>query len=107
FFSSGRRHTRSKRDWSSDVCSSDLPQFPPCPASPLGGHRNSRRVRHRLLADTATPAASGIALWRTPQFPPCPASPFGGHRNSRRDRKSVVQGKRIEHGDPRRLTRSK
>src|SRR5699024_523513 len=27
FFSSRRRHTRSKRDWSSDVCSSDLP---PC-----------------------------------------------------------------------------
>src|SRR5207249_8279010 len=24
FFSSKRRHTRSKRDWSSDVCSSDL-----------------------------------------------------------------------------------
>src|SRR5438067_1753237 len=24
FFSSRRRHTRSKRDWSSDVCSSDL-----------------------------------------------------------------------------------
>src|SRR5204862_5826531 len=29
FFSSRRRHTRSLRDWSSDVCSSDL-----CPASP-------------------------------------------------------------------------
>src|SRR5699024_12139847 len=30
FFSSRRRHTRSKRDWSSDVCSSDLEfsQFP-------------------------------------------------------------------------------
>src|SRR5690349_24174723 len=27
FFSSRRRHTRSLRDWSSDVCSSDLPQF--------------------------------------------------------------------------------
>src|SRR5699024_6173897 len=29
FFSSRRRHTRSKRDWSSDVCSSDLlfPEF--------------------------------------------------------------------------------
>src|SRR5699024_12160252 len=26
FFSSRRRHTRSKRDWSSDVCSSDLEQ---------------------------------------------------------------------------------
>src|SRR5699024_12008721 len=27
FFSSRRRHTRSKRDWSSDVCSSDLPHW--------------------------------------------------------------------------------
>src|SRR5204863_2465144 len=27
FFSSRRRHTRSLRDWSSDVCSSDLPIF--------------------------------------------------------------------------------
>src|SRR5437868_11610151 len=29
FFSSRRRHTRSKRDWSSDVCSSDLAQGRP------------------------------------------------------------------------------
>src|SRR5699024_12073810 len=28
FFSSRRRHTRSKRDWSSDVCSSDLRILP-------------------------------------------------------------------------------
>src|SRR5207249_9206962 len=28
FFSSRRRHTRSKRDWSSDVCSSDLDVAP-------------------------------------------------------------------------------
>src|SRR5699024_12190677 len=27
FFSSRRRHTRSKRDWSSDVCSSDLDEY--------------------------------------------------------------------------------
>src|SRR5690349_23718807 len=27
FFSSRRRHTRSLRDWSSDVCSSDLTVF--------------------------------------------------------------------------------
>src|SRR6266513_3363446 len=40
FFSSRRRHTRSKRDWSSDVCSSDLsrnrashPVSPDCPCS--------------------------------------------------------------------------
>src|SRR2546421_9610425 len=29
FFSSRRRHTRSDRDWSSDVCSSDLQPVPP------------------------------------------------------------------------------
>src|SRR5204862_3699557 len=28
FFSSRRRHTRSLRDWSSDVCSSDLSAMP-------------------------------------------------------------------------------
>src|SRR5207249_9154257 len=28
FFSRRRRHTRSKRDWSSDVCSSDLRSSP-------------------------------------------------------------------------------
>src|SRR5699024_11952776 len=31
FFSSRRRHTISKRDWSSDVCSSDLLLEPPLP----------------------------------------------------------------------------
>src|SRR5207249_5181522 len=30
FFSSRRRHTRSKRDWSSDVCSSDLVRSSRC-----------------------------------------------------------------------------
>src|SRR6266576_4554093 len=38
FFSSRRRHTRSLRDWSSDVCSSDL-----------GGHP----AEQRLLVDLA------------------------------------------------------
>src|SRR5690606_40201157 len=32
FFSSRRRHTRFSRDWSSDVCSSDLRQFRRHPA---------------------------------------------------------------------------
>src|SRR3712207_1347103 len=35
FFSSRRRHTRYWRDWSSDVCSSDLSDPIPCP--PLNG----------------------------------------------------------------------
>src|SRR2546422_6918510 len=38
FFSSRRRHTRCSRDWSSDVCSSDLPSCrrPARPRSPCG-----------------------------------------------------------------------
>src|SRR5204862_2007787 len=35
FFSSRRRHTRSLRDWSSDVCSSDLRQPQPIQLLPL------------------------------------------------------------------------
>src|SRR2546421_1353493 len=34
FFSSRRRHTRSDRDWSSDVCSSDLRRLASHPATP-------------------------------------------------------------------------
>src|SRR5207249_7837631 len=41
FFSSRRRHTRSKRDWSSDVCSSDLPSG--CRPTTRRGCRRARR----------------------------------------------------------------
>src|SRR5438067_6621096 len=44
FFSSRRRHTRSKRDWSSDVCSSDLGAAP--------------RTRRRMAAATAAVLAT-------------------------------------------------
>src|SRR2546421_6079785 len=43
FFSSRRRHTRSDRDWSSDVCSSDLDR-------PAG-----RGLLHFIGRDTARP----------------------------------------------------
>src|SRR5699024_12062271 len=43
FFSSRRRHTRSKRDWSSDVCSSDL-----------------RGGRGDVAGPDATPASLGV-----------------------------------------------
>src|SRR5256885_12906183 len=48
FFSSRRRHTRLQGDWSSDVCSSDLPtatspgaatRFPPTPTRSLCARR--------------------------------------------------------------------
>src|SRR3989440_6784300 len=39
FFSSRRRHTRSDRDWSSDVCSSDLAtKRPRQPGPAIDGH---------------------------------------------------------------------
>src|SRR5699024_11317569 len=57
FFSSRRRHTRSKRDWSSDVCSSDLRWWNPAHWTRLtstvmtgrGGH-TSPRPRYVLSA---------------------------------------------------------
>src|SRR5436305_14998758 len=50
FFSSRRRHTRCGRDWSSDVCSSDLP-FPVCAGTGAG---------HGILRWTApVPAHTG------------------------------------------------
>src|SRR6266849_10153637 len=42
FFSSRRRHTRSTRDWSSDVCSSDLIGRAEDRAHRSGGERRSR-----------------------------------------------------------------
>src|SRR5699024_5147222 len=44
FFSSRRRHTRSKRDWSSDVCSSDLYVFDLM----ISDHLYSNRLIHRV-----------------------------------------------------------
>src|SRR5699024_11334026 len=43
---SRRRHTRSKRDWSSDVCSSDLPSGP----------NNELRIYFANLGDSGTNA---------------------------------------------------
>src|SRR2546428_10804359 len=43
FFSSRRRHTRSDRDWSSDVCSSDLSIV--LPATALGAFSMARIAR--------------------------------------------------------------
>src|SRR5690625_7209274 len=46
FFSSRRRHTRWPRDWSSDVCSSDLrPSQPWSPVRRFWGWRSSATMR--------------------------------------------------------------
>src|SRR5207245_9120108 len=50
FYSSRRRHTRCYRDWSSDVCSSDLQ--PPC--------RDARLFQPLLIEADGVPFAPGL-----------------------------------------------
>src|SRR3989442_15394042 len=56
FFSSRRRHTRCGRDWSSDVCSSDL-------SVPARAAHCSGNVQLALELMTHRPADSLIADW--------------------------------------------
>src|SRR5438067_3908000 len=56
FFSSRRRHTRSKRDWSSDVCSSDLLPFTP----------RQRSGTSRAVALAKAGVRARVALWWQP-----------------------------------------
>src|SRR5207249_6725372 len=57
FFSSRRLHTRSKRDWSSDVCSSDLSSSP--------SHRTT------AVARTSATRRTSPAGWTTRACWPC------------------------------------
>src|SRR5699024_11585561 len=70
-FSSRRRHTRSKRDWSSDVCSSDLLSSsipPPCLHSSLDtnfvltGSLCIASLSASLAVSSGIPAISNITL---------------------------------------------
>src|SRR5262245_63262906 len=68
FFSSRRRHTRCLSDWSSDVCSSDLPP-PPSPdsrSSPTATRAARTTRTSRATARSSNPhiAASWTASWR-------------------------------------------
>src|SRR5207245_7672243 len=58
FFSSRRRHTRCYRDWSSDVCSSDLPEL-----SRGGAHSEDHPAR--LHGDRSGPRHPGPDLRRS------------------------------------------
>src|SRR2546421_1998257 len=58
FISSRRRHTRSDRDWSSDVCSSDLFLFVLCPHA-------HRRLAHVLLPPQQSSGVPRRSLSRT------------------------------------------
>src|SRR5690606_40878271 len=65
FFSSRRRHTRFSRDWSSDVCSSDLQlgaRDRLVHAGALPGAGGGRRVRGREEAGGGCRAGAGLPL---------------------------------------------
>src|SRR3712207_7558661 len=92
--SSRRRHTRYWRDWSSDVCSSDL-----------GAGWTGRRGGSGPKAATAVlKRTSAIAIWVEPMkqtacgYPRWRCSPDIEGRPEPRDRKSVVQGKSVDLG---------
>src|SRR5207253_4871577 len=75
FFSSRRRHTRWPRDWSSEVCSSDLAAGPlsdgrPAAAQPPGGAAGAGRQ----LAARPAPAALGYGEGRRHRPPAQPAA---------------------------------
>src|SRR6266436_9476229 len=72
FFSSRRRHTRCSRDWSSDVCSSDLPRRfcrgrRAARFSEAGGIRRRRRRRGRAVHASifSQGPVTPTSAWRT------------------------------------------
>src|SRR3712207_7665626 len=80
FFSSRRRHTRYWRDWSSDVCSSDLWPGAPAPPSPPSRHGRGG----------AAPPSGAPARCCGPPSRPQPHSESRAGPAPSQDRKSVV-----------------
>src|SRR2546422_2258711 len=70
FFSSRRRHTRCSRDWSSDVCSSDLTLIEPKErARGVSELRLVAPVRRSSRSETSLPpmrSAAALVLTRNP-----------------------------------------
>src|SRR5699024_8763038 len=61
FFSSRRRHTRSKRDWSSDVCSSDLMQLTVLGVGTFGGASKIDATTGTVLATAFSVSIKGMS----------------------------------------------
>src|SRR5206468_4837427 len=59
FFSSRRRHTRSDRDWSSDVCSSDLPNGSAAPVGDAAGEVIAESERRVSFGEPGQPTVTG------------------------------------------------
>src|SRR5437660_9032049 len=82
FFSSRRRHTRWPRDWSSDVCSSDL--FDRAARGTIleqHGQNNRRRSHTRCQRTGSSAIYSGKSRRASP--------PVGGRRQTRSEERRV------------------
>src|SRR3712207_8679682 len=90
FFSSRRRHTRYWRDWSSDVCSSDLRLEGLLVEQVRGGLPSDADLGYRV--GHAGVEARDHVRPRRPRGPDVDPDP------ARKDRKSVVSGKRVDLG---------
>src|SRR5438876_8211798 len=64
FFSSRRRHTRWTGDWSSDVCSSDLEDFPFQPIATPDFYARSKRMAEDVVREAATHRDLEVAALR-------------------------------------------
>src|SRR5215510_16513056 len=84
FFSSRRRHTRWPRDWSSDVCSSDLTGATTCTAG-TAGWRNATRRRRRRTSERRQAVRDEVGGGVDGGGPSAPR-PRGGARLLRRHR---------------------
>src|SRR2546422_1713276 len=71
FFSSRRRHTRCSRDWSSDVCSSDLPPLLAAATVLLAACHGGRGAADEAQAPAGAQAVvgAGTAVATTQPFP--------------------------------------
>src|SRR5699024_11345200 len=92
FCSSRRRHTRSKRDWSSDVCSSDLTLM-----VAISLTRSAILMLVRLYSTTSASTAAQMTIMTTTAL--MELSMFSTEvvvSTVKVDRKSDVKGKRIQ-----------
>src|SRR2546422_3620370 len=67
FFSSRRRHTRCSRDWSSDVCSSDL-GWRDWGALVSSAVLTFARVMGAVIVSTAWALPAGVVIGRSPRL---------------------------------------
>src|SRR5690606_41179606 len=84
FFSSRRRHTRFSRDWSSDVCSSDLLNVTEAPGTAQMVEAVTIDDASKSFSDTTTTIKVSISLMPLHIYPKCPNSSTPAVRSEER-----------------------